>query len=274
MGQPYLSTRSGSGQWLMQRVSAVLLVGMAGLHFALQHFTTDAVSTGLTVAARLNSPYWQAFYVAFILLAMYHGVNGLIGIIRDYDPPRRLRFAAETGLWVLAAFFVILGIRNVVSPVPVADVKEGYAARGFPAGASRGNPPALAVTYDYRDELRELSLMEHYLARHVARSEDTPATQIFAHDAGVDLARLPAREASARVAVCGAAFDRWLEAQIQRGPVPPEARDRGRLFSSTYEFAVWAAHVRLADAKLRSDGATAARLAAAKVPEYRANALH
>ena len=48
MAQPYVSTRRGGGQWIMQRASAAALVLLAGTHFALQHFTTAAVSTGLT----------------------------------------------------------------------------------------------------------------------------------------------------------------------------------------------------------------------------------
>ncbi|HAT10885.1 MAG TPA: hypothetical protein DCS97_09905, partial [Planctomycetes bacterium] len=113
MAEHYISSRAGQVQWIMQRVSAVLLVGLAGVHFALQHFTSDAVSTGLTVATRLNNPYWQAFYLVFITLAMYHGINGVVGIIRDYNPRRALRVGAEFTLWALAFFFVCLGAKNV-----------------------------------------------------------------------------------------------------------------------------------------------------------------
>jgi succinate dehydrogenase / fumarate reductase membrane anchor subunit len=273
MGMPYLSTRSGSTQWLMQRVSAILLVGMAAAHFAIQHFTADAVSTGLTVAARLNNPFWQAFYAVFIVLAMYHGINGVVGIVRDYDPPRRLRFAAELGLWALALFFVVLGIRHVISPVPLGAVKESYAARGFPAGESPGNPPSLPISYDFRAELRELALLEYYLRHHVSRhGEDASLAAVFAHDPAVRLDQLPEAEAKQAVARSGAAFDAWLLARIEAGPIAPEFRPRLAMFSSSYEFAVWAAHVRLANARLRGDEAVRDRLGNA--PAYRSNDLH
>ena len=86
MSQPYVTTRSGSIQWLMQRVSAALLVLLAFGHFGLQHFTSDAVSTGLTVSARMNDAWWQAYYVIFIALALYHGINGLVGSRATYLP--------------------------------------------------------------------------------------------------------------------------------------------------------------------------------------------
>lgn len=272
MAEHYISNRAGSLQWVMQRVSAMLLVGLAGLHFALQHFTSDAVSTGLTVATRLNNPYWQAYYIIFITLAMYHGINGVVGIIRDYNPRRGLRVGAEVLLWSLAAFFVALGIKNVASPVPLAAVKESYAERGFPKGESPGNPPSIPMAYDFRDELRELALLEYYLEHHVHRTEGAPLSEVFAHDPAVRLMNLDKAEAAKQVSACGAAFDAWAANVIALGPVDPQQRKRLKTFSSSYEFAVWAAQVRLADAKLRGDLAAAGRLTA--LPPYRATALH
>jgi succinate dehydrogenase hydrophobic anchor subunit len=272
MAEHYISTRAGQVQWIMQRVSAILLVGFAGLHFGLQHFTSDAVSTGLTVATRLNNPYWQAFYVVFIALAMYHGVNGVVGIVRDYNPRRSLRVPAEFVLWSLALGFVVLGARNVASPVPLGTVKESYAARGFPTGESMGNPPSIPIAYDFRDELRELALLEYYLSRHVHRTEGAPLAEIFAHRSEVRLLTLKPEEAKAQVAASGAAFDAWAHGVIANGPVDPAQRHRLSAFSSSYEFAVWAANVRANNAGLRGDLPTAARWA--QPPVYRATDLH
>jgi len=233
----------------MQRVSAILLVGLAFTHFALQHFTTDAVSTGLTVAARLNNPWWQAYYALFIALALYHGVNGVCGIIRDYNPKPNWRLPIELVLWTSAAFFGARGIINIANPVPVEAVKASYAARGFPVGTSRGNPPAVAISYDFRTELRELLLLEHYLANHTHRTETTPVAEIFGHQPGkaVDVAN---------VAAAGQAFDTWLNRQLASDGPAQELRDRHSLFSSTYEFALWAKDVRRANATARRALAT------------------
>jgi succinate dehydrogenase / fumarate reductase membrane anchor subunit len=272
MAEHYISGRAGQVQWVMQRVSAVLLLGFAGLHFGLQHFTSDAVSTGLTVAARLNNPYWQAYYIVFVVLAMYHGINGVVGIIRDYNPRRSLRVPLEVALWSLAAFFVVLGMRNVVTPVPLGTVKESYAARGFAKGESPGNPPSLPIAYDFRDELRELSLLEYYLEQHVHRTEGAPLAEIFAHQADVRLRNLKPEEATAAVSASGVAFDRWAKGVIANDKVDPALRDRLSAFSSSYEFAVWAANVRAANAKLRNDQQTVERWTVK--PAYRATELH
>ena len=262
MARPYLSTRTGTTQWVMQRVSAVLLVVLAFVHFFMQHFTADAVSTGLTVSARLNDPWWQATYVVFIALALYHGINGLVGIVRDYAPPVRTRFVAEVLLWTLAALFGARAIVNVVNPIPLGTIKESYAQRGFPKGESLGNPPMPggAKTYSFRDELRELHLLAHYLERHVHRTEDAQIAAVFAYREGAPDA--------AAVAASGKAFDAWCAGVIGKGNPAPEQRSRRCMFSSSYEFAVWAQAVRRADAPLRGD-----TRAWDSVPPYSAN-LH
>lgn len=247
MAFPYISRRTGSTQWLMQRVSAVLLLGLAFTHFAIQHFTSDAVSTGLTVAARLNSPWWQASYALFIALALYHGVNGLCGIIRDYNPKPQLRLVIEVVLWSSAALFGARGIMNLVYPVPVDAVKANYAARGFPAGISRGNPPATAMTYDFRSELRELSLLAYYLEQHTNRTDGATLATVFGNHRS-DVTK-PADQAG--ITAAGQAFDAWLNQQLAVDGPPQSQRDRHHLFSSSYEFALWAKDVRRANATAR-----------------------
>lgn len=258
MAEPYVSSRQGSTQWFMQRASALLLLFLAFGHFALQHFTSDAVSTGLTVAARMNEPWWQAYYAVFITLALYHGVNGLVGIIRDYNPKTSLRVKGEILLWTIAILFGALGIRNVLNPTPLAAVKESYAARGFPAGISHGNPPALGIAYDFRDELRELKLLEHYLGKYVhgVKAEAIPA--IFGTPSGAPT--------PANVAATGKAFDAWCLAVIAKGRPKADDRDPHWVFASTFEFAWWAANVRKADALSRGDAATRDRLQS--VPDF------
>lgn len=256
MAEPYVSSRKGSQQWFMQRASALLLLILAFGHFALQHFTSDAVSTGLTVAARMNNPLWQTYYAVFICLALYHGINGLVGIIRDYNPKPALRAKAELLLWTAAILFGALGVRNVLNPTPLAAVKESYAARGFPAGETRGNPPTFPMTFTFRDELRELLLLRHYFDHHVHGATDAAAA----------FGTSTAKPTAETVAACGQAFDAWCQARIAEGRPKADLRDPHVMFASTFEFAWWAANVRKADAQSRNDAVVLERLKA--VPAY------
>lgn len=241
MAGPYHSTRTGRFQWMAQRVSALLLVFFAFGHFFLQHFTTDAVSTGLATAARLNDPYWQAYYVVFVVLVLYHGINGVIGIVHDYAPKPLIRGLLTVALWTLAIYFGALGIRNAVSPtLTLEKAKVYYTSYGFPDGESAGNPPnpAYQPRYEFSSEQTELNMLYHYLSRHTHRADH----------GSVDAAFGPA---DAPIAERGTAFDRWCLARIDEGLPTPEARNRHAIFSSTYEFALWAANVRQVNARKR-----------------------
>ena len=249
-GRPYVSSRSGRFQWMMQRVSAVLLLVLVFVHFALQHFTPDAVSTGLTVAARFNNPWWQAFYVIFVVLGLYHGVNGLIGIINDYAPKQLVRGIAALVLWTAAAAFIIVGVKNILTPRPLGEVKVHYALNGFSAGVSHGSPPSVGKEYDYRIAHAELPLLRHYLIQHVHGGESVDVAAIFG-----DRERIPAEEADS----VGSAFDDWVRSEVAKGPIANNERGRNAIFSSVYEFAVWAGNVRKVNAKQTGDEVVAGR---------------
>ncbi len=272
MANPYVSSRTGTGQWLLQRISAFLLIFLAFLHFGIQHFTSDAVSTGLTVSARANNPWWQAYYVAFVVLALYHGVNGVIGILRDYALSPRLRLLAEIALWSGGALFAAVGIINIVSPRPLAGIKQIYAEHGFPAGESRGSPPlAPAVAYDFRGELRELHLLAHYWEQHTS-FDDEETDEPFAERIGTSRTVTPDS-----VAKVGDEFDDWA-LELIAAPLSA-TRDAHHTFFNAREFALWAANVRRANARARAAATPSPRDAAilerlADVPPYRADDRH
>lgn len=276
MATPYTSSRTGSAQWLLQRVSAVLLIGLAFSHFSIQHFTSDAVTTGLTVAHRANNPFWQGYYLIFVVLAVYHGFNGVVGIVRDFRPRPLVRGILELCLWSLALYIAVVGCRNFLNPTSTALVKEFYASNGFPAGSSAGHPTGLQgeIRYDFSTEIRELHLLAYYLDKHTARTEKTPFDDVFHHTKVAESEKVSEGEISA----AGASFDAWCIEQIKATLPKPELRDRHAIFSSSKEFAVWAAHVRQANSRIRDegDGVVVARFATAGVPipAYRAVDLH
>ncbi|TVR15747.1 MAG: hypothetical protein EA401_02335 [Planctomycetota bacterium] len=246
MSGPYVSSRSGRFAWMMQRVTAALLVPMAFIHFAMQHFTPDAVSTGLATTFRLHDPMWVAFYMVFVVCVLYHGVNGTIGIIRDYAPKPLPRGIVVAILWTLAVFFGALGIRNVLAPAHnLESAKNWYVENGFPEGESAGNPPNFlwAPRYDFQEELRELNLLNHYLERHTTRTENDPLESAIIFNGA---------EYGEDTAAGGRAFDEWAQGILDQGfDAHRELRRGNNIFSSTYEFALWALNVRRTNAQAR-----------------------
>lgn len=74
--------------WYMQRITGALLVPLLIAHFWVEHFMSKELLRGdLTysaILARISNPMWQAIDISFLLIALYHGLNGLYNILLDY----------------------------------------------------------------------------------------------------------------------------------------------------------------------------------------------
>lgn len=85
--------------WYMQRITGALLVPLLIAHFWVEHFMSKELLRGdLTYTAiliRIRNPIWQAIDISFLLIALYHGLNGFYNILLDYGKigPRAANFA-------------------------------------------------------------------------------------------------------------------------------------------------------------------------------------
>lgn len=74
--------------WYMQRITGALLVPLLIAHFWVEHFMSKELLRGdLTYTAiltRIRNPIWQAIDISFLLIALYHGLNGFYNILLDY----------------------------------------------------------------------------------------------------------------------------------------------------------------------------------------------
>ncbi|MDP9420443.1 MAG: succinate dehydrogenase hydrophobic membrane anchor subunit [Actinomycetota bacterium] len=91
--------------WFFMRVSGLVLVFLALLHFAITHIVNDVVETDAAfVAERWDNPLWRLFDWTLLALALLHGLNGLRWSIDDYvrSPARRA--------WVKAVVYTTSGV--------------------------------------------------------------------------------------------------------------------------------------------------------------------
>jgi succinate dehydrogenase / fumarate reductase membrane anchor subunit len=71
--------------WYFMRVSGLVLVFLALLHFAITHIINDVVETdAVFVAERWDNPLWRLYDWVLLALALLHGLNGTRWIIEDY----------------------------------------------------------------------------------------------------------------------------------------------------------------------------------------------
>ncbi len=96
--------------WLFQRVTGVLLVAGLLVHFIIMHYSGPEQITYAFVMARFSNPLWKLFDLAFLLSVIYHGFNGVWGIVLEYISSESLRKACQVGLLTAASVLAAAGI--------------------------------------------------------------------------------------------------------------------------------------------------------------------
>lgn len=96
--------------WLIHRVTGLVLLGGLLIHFFLMHYSGPDHIAHAAVTARLANPWWRSFDVMLLLSAVYHGYDGLWGIVSEYMRPGKYLVAARTLLVIVASFLAIWGL--------------------------------------------------------------------------------------------------------------------------------------------------------------------
>ncbi len=101
--------------WYFMRISGLILLFLALIHFALTHILNDVVDTDAEfVGERWENPLWRLFDWGLLSLALVHGVNGVRWSIDDYvrQPGRRaalkaLLYTVTGGLFAYGTLIII-----------------------------------------------------------------------------------------------------------------------------------------------------------------------
>ena len=98
--------REGLWPWLLQRVTAVILAVGLLVHFVAVHFMVKRPLSFDQIRERMATPTWAIIDGILLACAVYHGLNGVLGIIQDYNPrPGVRRF--------VGAIFGVVGVLTV-----------------------------------------------------------------------------------------------------------------------------------------------------------------
>lgn len=97
--------RAPLANWLIVRVTAVILSVLVLGHFALTHFVTDVAETDSTfVASRWASPFFLGWSWTMLVAAVIHGAAGLWVAIAEYSSGRRRSLMR----WTLVALSILM----------------------------------------------------------------------------------------------------------------------------------------------------------------------
>jgi succinate dehydrogenase hydrophobic anchor subunit len=113
---PPASGHTGTWAWLLQRVTAALLLFFVMAHLWLEHFApVGAAITYASVERDLIRGFDVFVDGGLLAVVVFHGLNGLRSILMEgMDSPSAVR-ALTTTMWVLGVGTVVFGL-DVLSP--------------------------------------------------------------------------------------------------------------------------------------------------------------
>ncbi|MFQ6057495.1 MAG: succinate dehydrogenase, hydrophobic membrane anchor protein [Anaerolineae bacterium] len=110
LGRPVSSSNFELYAWLFMRVSGVLLLVLALLHFTLMHFVIGVDNIDFNaVAQRWSTPFWRMYDFFLLAFALLHGLNGARTVMDDYIHAHGWRVVATSILYVVGFALISMG---------------------------------------------------------------------------------------------------------------------------------------------------------------------
>jgi len=100
------ASNAGAFNWLFQRISGILIAVILVIHLGAVHFGASPVDLG--------SPSWKVFHLVFVVVLLYHILNGVWLLVEDYVRTDWLRVSLFGLAWVVGLVFLILGVVTLV----------------------------------------------------------------------------------------------------------------------------------------------------------------
>ncbi len=104
------SSRGGMWGWLMQRVTAVVLIVGLLTHLVATHIFNLGHLSYLNIDHRLGSAFFVVIDISLLAAAVFHGLNGARMVVLDYWlQSRASRRALAIALWVFGSATFVYG---------------------------------------------------------------------------------------------------------------------------------------------------------------------
>jgi succinate dehydrogenase hydrophobic membrane anchor protein len=109
------SRKSGSSAWFWQRITGIALVILTVGHYILMHYNPASGHDYGETASRLSMPIFKAVYLGFITIGMYHGLQGVWNVIRDFKLRPMVSMWLFGIIMVAGIFFVAWGWNTILT---------------------------------------------------------------------------------------------------------------------------------------------------------------
>lgn len=111
------SKDTGSKSWMLQRITGLALVVLMIGHYILMHYQPESGHTYGAVLTRMQHSWYRIIDITFVTLGMYHGLNGVWGIFRDYKLKPATKISIISALILIGIAFTAWGY-NIIFSIP------------------------------------------------------------------------------------------------------------------------------------------------------------
>jgi succinate dehydrogenase / fumarate reductase membrane anchor subunit len=116
MAEHYSSFERGGRRWLLQRLTAVFLIGVLAFHFILLHFVNHAAEVSFAgTNIRMSQVGYFATMWLFLVTATFHGVNGVYNALVNMGIDGTQKKVVGGVLAVAGIALVIQGTRVAIA---------------------------------------------------------------------------------------------------------------------------------------------------------------
>ncbi|MBN1919273.1 MAG: succinate dehydrogenase, hydrophobic membrane anchor protein [Verrucomicrobia bacterium] len=130
------SKNTGSVGWLLQRITAVLLVLLLLAHFIVIHYSGPGTVTFDIVKERLThqvwGPVWRTITLLLLFTALFHGFNGVWGVLLDYIRKGSVRLWLFSLIVTIGLVLATLGSITILTFKPPSDGGQSLPRAGHP----------------------------------------------------------------------------------------------------------------------------------------------
>ena len=113
--RPVSSKSGGALPWFLQRVTGIVLLFVMIGHYILMHYNIDSGHTYDAVLSRMQNPFYKGLQMTFVVLGIYHGVNGTWSVVRDFELKNSVSWTIYALMVISGVVFGLIGITTLMS---------------------------------------------------------------------------------------------------------------------------------------------------------------
>ncbi len=102
--------RGGLWPWILQRVTAVILLFGLGIHLVVGHLFGLGHLDYNTILERVSGWFFTGVDVTLLGASLFHGLNGLRMVLLDYGFTAERRRVLDAALWLVGIAAFVYGI--------------------------------------------------------------------------------------------------------------------------------------------------------------------